>query len=489
MYSASQDFINAIKSNTRYIQWSGSINTPTVISFDDENIISCEILREISGKKIEVGTVYSAQITAELYLPSVSRYELYGKDISIFVSQKDIADVIPMGIFTITEATQTIDRIKIKGYDAMMKLNNVSFSPSINNSIKFPYRWLTEICNRCNVELGITSSTVESLPNGDRKTGFADVVTDVKTWRDVLGYLGAYLGVYSYIGRDGKLYIGQYKDVWIDTISPSFRYSSELSDFRTTYDGLYATYKEEGIQEYVANANSNGLILDLGTNPFLQFTNSSNRQEALQEIINSWNGVYYVPYEVTMPLIPYYDPGDVIKFTGNQATQNDIGVITKITYSTKGTIQVICSGDNPLLADAQDRFTKSVAGLSSDYNNGQETGGKNFWLLHTENDAQITVGNNKTLVSQIDWKQTVDVQRMGFMYTCEADLSATATVLILITVDDNATYEFDVKEEKSMIGKRIFSANCGFRVTDKGDHTAKVYMTVTDTPTLWSDLV
>ena len=91
------------------------------------------------------------------------------------------------------------------------------------------------------------------------------------------------------------------------------------------------------------------------------------------------------------------------------------------------------------------------------------------------------------LVAQIDWKQTVDVQRMGFMFTAEAYLSSTATVLILITVDDDELYEFDVTEQKASAGKRILTADCGFRVTDKGDHSAKVYMTVTDSPLIWSE--
>ena len=209
----------------------------------------------------------------------------------------------------------------------------------------------------------------------------------------------------------------------------------------------------------------------------------------MQEIIDKFNGVYYVPYESEMPLIPYYDPADVLTFIDNQAGAYDVGAITEITYTIGGTMKVSCSGDNPRLTSAQDRFSKTVAGLSKDYNNGQEVGNKNFWLLHTENTSSMTVGNSKTKVAQIDWKQTVDVQRMGFMFTAEASLSATATVKVLITVDDSASYEFEVTEEKAMFGKRVFTSTCGFRVTGKGTHSAKVYMTVTDTPTLWSDLI
>lgn len=489
MYNASAAFLTKIKDSIRQFKWGGVINTSAPVSFTNQNILSGELTRSISGENLEVGTVYASQLTLELDLPGVSRYELYGCTMSLSVSIDGASDVIPMGEFIITEALQTASKISITAFDSMIKFDDVPFSAASNNSIQLPLLWLQDMCSACGVTLGSTSGDITALPNGNRKTGFADVVTDAKTWRDVLGYLTAYLGGFSYIGRDGKLYIGNYGSNSADTVPSSFRYTSGLSDFRTCYDGLYATYKEEGLQEYVGNANSGGIVLDLGVNPFLQFKNSANRKDALQDIIDSFNGVYYVPYSAEMPLVPIYDPGDVLTFTDNQAAAYDYGAITEITYNITGTMSVKCSGDNPRLADAQDRFTKSVAGLSSEYNNGQETGSKNFWLLHTENDSSLTVGSTKTLVAQIDWEQKVDVQRMGFMYSAEAVLSDTATVDVLITVDDENIYEFEVIEEKAMKGKRIITVDCGFRVTDKGTHSAKVYMTVTDNPTLWSDIV
>ena len=489
MYNTSATFQTKIKDSIRSLKWSGVINTPTPISFANEDILSGELTRSISGEKLEIGTVYASQLTLEVILSGVSRYELYGCTMSLSVSIDGASDVVPMGKFIITEALQTASKIKITAFDPMIKFDDVSFSPSSNNKIQLPMVWLQTMCSECGVALGSSSGDINALPNGSRKIGFADVVTDAKTWRDVLGYLAAYLGAFTYIGRDGKLYLGQYSSVSSDTVPSSFRYSSGLSDFRTCYDGLYATYKDEGLQEYVDNNNSDGIVLDLGINPFLQISSSTNRQEALQEIIDAFNGIYYVPFEAEMPIVPTYDPGDVLTFTDNQAAAYDYGAITEIKYDIVGTMSVKCSGDNPRLADAQDRFTKTVAGLSKDYNNGQETGSKNFWLLHIENDSSITVGSTTTLVAQIDWEQKVDVQRMGFMYTAETELSATATVNILITVDDDALYEFEVTEQKSMKGKRVLNSTCGFRVTDKGDHSAKVYLTVTDTPTLWSDIV
>ena len=490
MYSASADFQTKIKSNTRKLSWSGTINTigGATYSFSDSSIISGSINRSISSQSLSIGTAYASTLSIELVLAGVSRYELYNGSIEVSCSIDGALDVIPMGKYMISEANQTSDHISLKAYDNMVKFDSVNFIPTNYTSVQLPYLWLSQACTACGVTLGSTSAQISALPNGNRKTGYADCVTDVKTWRDVLSYISAYLGGYAYIGRDGYLYIGSYGSNSVDTVPSNFRYSSNLSDFRTTYDGLYASYKDGGLQEYVSNTNSGGLVLDLGVNPFLQFSNQTNRQAALQEIIDSWDGVYYVPYSSDMPLVPTYDVGDVLTFTDNQADAYDLGAITEITYSIGNPMSVKCTGDNPILAEAQDRFTKSIEGLSSEYSNGQEMGSKSFWLLHTDTIANNNIGSTKTLVAQIGWEQKTDVQRMGFMFSCDGDLSVTAVVKVEITVDDEPDYSFEVTESKSMNGKRTYTATSGDRIIGKGSHIAKVYMTVTDNKLKWSDL-
>lgn len=493
MYAASAQYINAIKADTVELGWSGIINTVggNTYSFSKDDIVpdSGSITRMISNQSLKLGTVFSSGLSIELILPSVSRYELFGARVEISNTVAGALDDIPMGKFTVIDAKQSADHISITASDNMLKFADVNFSAAVNNMVLSPYQWLTTMCAACGVVLGMTLAQVQALPNGRRNTGFADSVVDVKTWRDVLSYLAIYLASYAYIGRDGKLYLGQYKASSDDTISENFRYSSGLSDFRTTYDGLYAIYKNDGVQEYVSNSNSGGLVLNIGTNPFLQFANQTNRQQALQEIIDAWDGIYYVPYQSEIGIIPILDPGDVLTFTGNQADVYDYGVVTKIVYNldTKGRMTVVCTGDNPLLATAQDRFTKTVEGLSSEYSNGQEMGSKSFWLIESHVIANNNIGGTKTLVAQINFDQKTDVQRMGFMFDCDGTLSASAVVTIEITVDDELAYAQEYTDRK-LKGKRDFPANTGFRVTGKGSHTAKVYMTVTDSPLLWSEL-
>ncbi len=488
MYSTSADFQTKIKEEIRVFHWSGVINTPTPISFYDKDVISGQLTRAIAGEKIEIGSVYASQLTLEVNLPSVSRYELYGCEISLSVELEGASDVVPMGEFIITEANQSASKISITAYDAMIKFDDVSFGASQSTVIQSPFAWLEEACSICGVSLGSTLAEIEALPNGVRNIGFADAVSDVSTWRDVLGYMGAYLGAFAYIGRDGLLYMGVYGSISDDTVPAKFRLTSNLSDFRTTYDGLYATYKDGGMQEYVANTNTGGIVLDLGTNPFLQISNTQNRLDALQAIIDAFDGIYYVPYQAEMPLIPTYDPADVLTFVDNQAGVYDIGAITEITYNIGGTMTVTCSGDNPRLTEAQDRFSKSIAGLSKEYSNGQETGDKGFWLLSTTNTSVMNVGSTEVQIAEIEYDQKTYGQNLEMLLTVDAQLSATATVNIRLIVDDDASLEMSVTEEKTLSGERVFHCTNPQKIYGEGLHTCKVYMTVTDNPVLVGDL-
>lgn len=491
MYSASATFNTKIKSNARKISWSGTITTVdgTTYSLSLANISQGSITRSISSQSLNIGTAYASSLSMEIILAGVTRYELYGASVSLSCSVEGASDVIPMGVYIVTEASQTADHISLKAYDDMVKFDDVVFVPSANTDIQSPYDWLSDSCTACSVTLGNTSAEIKAMPNGKRNVGYADVVADVKTWRDVLGYITALLGGYAYIGRDRKLYIGQYGSVSADTVPSSFRYSSDLSDYKTTYNGIHNIFKEDAVQEYTSNENEDGLILDLGTNPFLQFTKQNNRIKAMQEIIDVWDGLFYVPFKVDMPLVPTYDPGDIISFSDNQATQDDFGAITEITYQLGGTMSITCTGDNPRLADAQDRFSKTVAGLSSDYTNTRNIGNKDFWILSATNTDAITVGSTEIQIAEIEWQQNTYVQDIEMLLTVDAVLSATANVEIRLNVDDSADYEMSVKESKSLIGERVFHCTNPQKVTGTGTHTAKVYMKVTDSALLVGDLV
>ena len=490
MYNASADFKNLIKADERLFDYYGSIVTTgnDTYDFTFDDIRSAKIVRSICTEKLEVGSVYASELDCDLML-SVSRYELYGGVITLNTELDGASDVIPMGYYNISEVNQSMDRVQIKAYDNMIKFEAVPFVPKDHTEIQNPYAWISAACTACGVTFGNTRTEIALMPNGRRLMGYADVSADVKTWRDALSYIVAVLGGYAYIGRDGKLYIGQYKGTEDDTISEDHRYTSNLSDYKTTYNGLYSVYKEEASQEYVSNTNPDGLVLDLGTNPFMQYTVSFSRSEAMKEILNVWQGLYYVPFTSNMPANPLYDPGDVLKFTGNQAS-NDIGVITEIVYTIGNQMSVTCTGENPRLAAAQDRFTKTIAGLSSEYSNTRNIGNRDFWIISTSNTTEaLTVSGTEVQVAEIEWQQNTYAQDIDMILSIDAELSATAVVNVRIIIDDDAEMEFPIISEKVLKGTRPFHGSNPHTVIGVGTHTAKVFMTVTDSPLLWGDLV
>lgn len=489
MYSASAEFQNLIKQKERTFVYSGSITTQggTTYDFDGSDLRSGKIVRSISSDKLDIGTVYASEFDCELNL-NVSRYELYSGIITLNIQLEGADDQIPMGSFIISEVNQTMDRIRIKAYDSMIKFDSERFNPQSHTAIKLPYYWLAEACEACGVTLGHTLTEVKLMPNGKRSMGYADVANDVKTWRDVIGYIAAALNGYAYIGRDSKLYIGSFKSEYDDTIPSSFRYSSGLSDYRTTYNGVYGLYKPDALQEYVANDNEEGLVLDLGANPFMQFTAPNARRNSLKEIIEAWNEIYYVPFNAALPMNPLYDTGDVLKFTDNQADQYDVGIITEIVLTIGGQMSVTCSGDNPRLAEAQDRFTKTIAGISSEYSNTRNVGNRDFWKLSITNTEAITVSDTEVEIAEIEWHQSTIIQDIEMILMINAELSATAVVQLRLTVDDEQDYELIAVENKVLKGTRILKASNPQLIEGIGDHVAKVYMTVTDSALTVGDL-
>jgi hypothetical protein len=150
-------------------------------------------------------------------------------------------------------------------------------------------------------------------------------------------------------------------------------------------------------------------------------------------------------------------------------------------------MHIKCSGDNPRLASAQDRYTKIVSSVNENTNNGQQVGGKDFWLLMLTNEEQITVSSTEIQIAEIEYNQTTYGQRLAMILTIDAVLSATAVVKVRVNVDDETDLEMKI-EEKKFGGERGFYCSNPQKVYGTGIHRCKVYMTVTDSPTTVGEL-
>ena len=109
-----------------------------------------------------------------------------------------------------------------------------------------------------------------------------------------------------------------------------FEFSSSFSDFITRYTAVSSTNKQTQIAEYYALDPDNGLTMDLGVNPLLQFGLEETREMLCRNILADLSVIRYVPFDSDTIGNPALDPGDVLTFAGGQADEGQITCITSI---------------------------------------------------------------------------------------------------------------------------------------------------------------
>ena len=75
------------------------------------------------------------------------------------------------------------------------------------------------------------------------------------------------------------------------------RFSSSFSDFITRYTAVSSTNKQTQIAEYYALDPDNGLTMNLGVNPHLQFGIKETREMLCRNILADLSVIRYVPFD------------------------------------------------------------------------------------------------------------------------------------------------------------------------------------------------
>ena len=152
------------------------------------------------------------------------------------------------------------------------------------------------------------------------------------------------------------------------------RFSSSFSDFITKYTAVSSTNKQTQIAEYYALDPDNGLTMNLGVNPLLQFGLKETREMLCRNILADLSVIRYVPFDSDTIGNPALDPGDVLTFAGGQADEGQITCITSIRQKIGGKQSLKCVGKNPRLAQAKSRNDKNISGLLNQIEDNAKTG-------------------------------------------------------------------------------------------------------------------
>ena len=366
MYPVSEAFLQAVQGNTRKYYWTGKITTVAGVeySFTQEDIVkgSGYITAQCCGNsEIELGAVYAAEMGISLFL-DIDRYTLEDAKVELTYHLR-LADgsyeAVPMGIFEVSEANRTAHVLELKAYDYMLR-----FDRDFNGfeTIGTAYGMMALCSTACRVELAQSQAEIESLPNGSELLSIYPE-NDIETYRDVLYFTAQVLGGFFCINREGKLEFRQYGNTPVMEILQKHRFSSSFSDFVTRYTAVSSTNLRTQTAEYYALEEDDGLTMNLGINPLLQFGLEETREELCRNILTALSVVNYVPFDSDTIGNPALDLGDVLTFSGGQADSQQITCVTSFTVKIGGRQSLKCVGKNPRLSQAKSKNDKNISGL------------------------------------------------------------------------------------------------------------------------------
>ena len=446
MYPVSDAFLQAVQENTRNYYWTGVITTKsgTKYEFANKDIVkgSGYISSQCCGStEMELGTVYSSEMGITL-LSEIDRYTLEDGLIELFYHLRlpdGTHEEVPMGSFEISEANRHIRCLEIKAYDYMLRFEkDFNTTDTIGNAFEI----ISLCCKACGVEFAHTQAEIESMPNGTTVLSIYGE-NDIETYRDVLFYMGQILGGFFFINRSGKLELKKYGTEAVMEISNKQRFSSSFSDFITRYTAVSSTNLKTQESEYYALETDDGLTMNLGVNPFLQFGTDDTRKELCTNILNDISVIRYVPFDSETIGNPALDVGDVLRFSGGHADSEQITCITSSNCRIGGKHTLKCVGKNPRLAQAKSKNDKNISGLLNQVDAGKIG-------IHTfTNASAYTLGDTDTRIISIEFATTEENHAQFFgqvivdaaAVQTERTASAKGTVTIPNTETDAETGE------------------------------------------------
>lgn len=427
MYNVSQGYINALDKPINDYRLKLNIDG---VNYDESVVIqsSLTVTNQCSeGDEVKIGSVYTGELKLTVKSGLVIRGTWENAKITVEEGmniapdgQTPVYEYVPLGIYYVSEANHTDEGVQIVAYDAMLKFDK---SWNITSTIGSPYSILRMLCQDCRVSLGMTQAQIEALTNGTQPLSLYSE-NDCQTYRDVLFWLAQTLASFCTIGRDGKLYLRQYKRAETDTIDETMRFEgSSFSDFVTRYSGVAYTDIASQEYKYYHLEEDTFLTYNLGSNPFMQYGTESTRKQMALNILNALQAIRYTPFQTQYLNTPAYDLGDVIVNEGGIG-EGAVGCIMLFEYNYSTGFRVEGFGANPALATARNKTDKDIAGLMSktDKNNIQ------FYTFKNAEEHIISDGEEEELI-YIRFT-TMEAKQVTFQAEILADAEATVDEVV-----------------------------------------------------------
>lgn len=418
MYSVSADFLAALHEPARFEKLRGNIGG---VSFTDRNIIALSYSNRCSDTAdVSLGSCYIGQIeatfTKDLLIP---RGDWRGRVIYLewgLILEDESVEYIPVGYFTITEANWSGTGVSIKASDNISKLDK---GYAVSTTSGYIYELLGLAAQECGLVLAQTQAQLEALPNGDELFGLYPN-NDIKTWRDFVGWVCQLFGGFAYADRDGKLSVKSWSDLSeVDTLTETEReYQTTFSDYTTQYDGISVVNIENNTTSYYS-AGTGGAVINLGSNPFLQYGTSAVRDRQRQAIADVAASITYTPFRSGVLSNIAYDLGDVLGCSGGIAGASELDCcVMSIEWEAKQLTTLQGFGADPSLTSGKSKTDKVINGLLS------KTSENNVAIYTFENASAFTLGDEEEVEVLNIRFATVTPKTVNIWHEIELDVTA-----------------------------------------------------------------
>lgn len=478
MYQGSADFIAANASIIQKHKIRGIIGTT---SFDGDNLLDLTITKKNSdGSDIKVGAVYISELKATFLknIPILPRGWV-GKrmfvEFGLCVSENpDVYEWMPMGEYTIAQASITLEGTSIVAYDDLAKFDELlPDSLTLTGNL---YQILTRVCNRCGVVLGMTALECQNLPNGTQPLGLYSP-NDCHTFRDIIYWLSQLVGGWAECDRYGRFVLRTYPRTHtpVSTLTEMVLVSdASFSSWVTSFGSCIFINEDDSSSFY--GSTGVGLCYQCGMNPFMIYGTQATKDAMRTEVLDSLASITYQPFKVSLMSSPVYDLGDIIYFDGDIAgSESYNGIVNSIEFRVNQGFTISGFGANPNLQSVQSESEKASASARS------SSSDKETEYTITTNTTAITVGSSPVKVADILFsanKPTVVETWHEFQLETNPDEGESLQL--------EATYYLDLVEVARKpietyadAAKHIMDLHYATRIQDAGSHQWTVYLTAT----------
>lgn len=361
MYPVSNAYLTEILKNDRVTDIYGTITLTdgTVIELSKGDFAEApETDQQCSGSENwTLGSVNQSQLKFAFY-SNLDSYTIYDATVELFFAlwlpEDEIWEEIPIGKYRVVECTRSgLNKIKVTSLDSMDALDTQYDGATVSGS---PYDILYLISTKTGIDLGQTEEQIAALPNGTADLGLPGQ-TNIQTYRDMLRDLSVCLAGFGYIGRDGKLYIGQFSKTSCRTISANNRGNDTIAIYKVAYSAV--SCNKNGT--FIAVGTDERQLLDLEDNQFLQLGLDETIEGILDNILDAISEFEYVPGSLSLlKSDPSFDPGDVVTSTGYTSGVATVMPIHKMVWKWGGGQKIEAYGKDPRIGKTKTKDEKTL---------------------------------------------------------------------------------------------------------------------------------